>query len=54
VNEDNIISKIQPHIIQSTDDSIVIKGIAKSFKIIVNNMPGAIDGMKITTDSKVN
>jgi RND family efflux transporter MFP subunit len=54
VNNENIISKIQPQIIHSTDESIIIKGIGGAFRIIVNSMPGAIEGMKITTDSEVN
>jgi len=54
VNNDNIISKIQPEIIQNMDKHIVIKGLNQPFKVIVNNMPGAVDGMKITTDDEIN
>ena len=54
VNNDNIISKFQPEIIQTMDKHIAIKGLNKPFKVIVNNMPGAIDGMKVATDDEIN
>ena len=54
VNNDNIISKFKPEIIQNMDNHIIIKGLNKPFKVIVNNMPGAIDGMRITTDNEIN
>lgn len=54
VDENNIVSKFQPEIIQNMDRYIAIKGIQKAFKVVVNNMPGAIEGMKITTDDEIN
>ena len=53
VDSNNVISKIRPDIIQSMDNSIAIKGIEHKFKVVVGNMPGAIEGMKVTTDSEI-
>lgn len=53
VNKDNVISKIQPDIVQSMDNFIAIKGMNNPFRVIVGNMPGAIEGMKVTTDSEI-
>ena len=53
VDSNNIISKIQPDIIQSMDNFIAIKGMDQPFKIVVGNMPGAIEGMVVTTDSEI-
>ena len=53
VNKDNVISKIQPDIVQSMDNFIALKGMNNPFRVIVGNMPGAIEGMKVTTDSEI-
>ena len=53
VDKNNVISKIKPDIIQSMDNSIAIKGMEHKFKVVVGNMPGAIEGMKVTTDSEI-
>lgn len=53
VNSNNTISKIEPKIIQAIDGFIAIKGMNKPFRVVVGNMPGAIEGMKVTTDSEI-
>lgn len=52
IKEDNTIIKFKPKIVQMMDKTVAISGIDHSFRVITNNMPNAISGMRVSVSTE--